>query len=389
MTRLKRFIDRQKKVMVFLFVAITLVPFIFTSMWSAGIHNISFGVYDGDQSAFSRSMVQMLDNTQDLNVCYYAKTPAELEKAVKYKTVDAGIIIPEDFSADMGKKLCPTVILIANGSDVMLGGTALGAAGKVVGTLNAGVQLKTLEGSGMMPQAAATSLASFSYVERLMYEQTGGFVPKMMYTIPLIATMVLYTEEFFMPTMIEDRRKWITCSKEKQKSEVLDSVLSVLFMSVWIILAGFVALVAMHLTCGLPMRGNLALYFLSMFAVVMNMNAFALICFTVVRKEKYYALFIQFFCTLTSTHMLMSGLTFPFHMMPKWVQLFSKIFYPLTPLAYELKALNLKGIGLEQAMPYLLDSLRYTVMWLVISVWILKKDVRKNRERESVITEQT
>ena len=81
--------------------------------------------------------------------------------------------------------------------------------------------------------------------------------------------------------------------------------------------------------------------------------------------------------------MLMSGLTFPFHMMPEWVQMLSKAIYPLTPLAYELKALNLKGIGLEQAMPYLLDSLRYTVMWLAISIWILKKDVRKNRERES------
>ena len=45
----------------------------------------------------------MLDNTQDLNVCYYAESSAELETAVKYKTVDAGIIIPENFSADMGK----------------------------------------------------------------------------------------------------------------------------------------------------------------------------------------------------------------------------------------------------------------------------------------------
>ena len=121
-----------------------------------------------------------------------------------------------------------------------------------------------------------------------------------------------------------------------------------------------------------------------MITAVLNINAFGLICFAVVRKEKYFALFIQFFCTITSTHVLMSGLTFPFHMMPEWVQLLSKAIYPLTPMAYELKALNLKGIGLEQAMPYLLDSLRYTVMWLVISLWILKKDLAANEEREIV-----
>ena len=265
MSELKRIIKEQKKIFVSFFLIIVVIPFVFVSMWQAGMHETSFGIYDGDGSALSKNIVQMLDSTDNLEVTYFAESPEDLQEAVKYKTVAAGIIIPENFNMDIKNKLCPTVILMANGTDLILGGNALGSAAKVIGTLNAGTQIMTLQGGGLMPQTAMTAMGTFSYVERLMYEPTAGIIPKLMYSIPLLIILSIFMQKFFMPYMLQKRKTMINCKKG------------------------------------------------------------------------------------------------------------------------ELKALNLKGSGWEQAMPYLLDSLRYTVMWMAISGFILKKDLQRNRRRYNQI----
>ena len=203
----------------------------------------------------------------------------------------------------------------------------------------------------------------------------------MMYTIPVIVTLVLYIEEFFMPFMIQERKKMISCQKDDLKDILCHSILSVAVVSVWIIILSYVALLSMYFTAGLPMRGNLLLYFISMIACTLNMVAFSTMCFAIVRKEKYFALFIQIFCTVTSTHVIMGGINYPFYMMPEWVKMLSNLIYPLTPMLEGLKALNLKGVGWEQMLPYLLNSLRYTIMWMAAAIFILKKDLTNSREK--------
>ena len=381
MKRIKQILKEQKKTCTSFFLIMVVLPFLFVSMWSSGINEAAFVVYDGDGSALSENIVQMIDSTSAVKVTYYADSAQEVADAVKYQKAAGGIIIPENFNIDIKNKMCPDVILLANGTNLILGGTAIGAAAKAVGTLNAGVQLMTLQGGGLMPQAATAAIGTFSYVERLLYEPTGGMVPKMLYSIPLMMILSIFMQKFFMPMMLEKRKEMIRCEKSEVKGVVLECVGSVALVGAWMVFASFVSMKVMHHKGGLPLRGDTVLYFVSMAAFMLNVIAFAMMCFAIVRKEKYYPLYVQMFCTLTATHMMMSGITYPFYMMPDWVKWISRIFYPVTPMAYELKALNLKGIGWEQAIPYLLDSLRYTLMWGSISMMILWIDLKKNREK--------
>ena len=86
---------------------------------------------------------------------------------------------------------------------VMVGGNALNGCATVLSTLSAGTELKILEGSGMNPTSAQTSLGSFTAVDRAVYEPTGGYTPRMMYALMIMLVQQIMLINFVMPLFTE------------------------------------------------------------------------------------------------------------------------------------------------------------------------------------------
>lgn len=71
----------------------------------------------------------------------------------------------------MALKKTPDCLVVVDGSNVMVGGNALNGCATVLSTLSAGTELKILEGSGMNPTSAQTSLGSLQPLTELCMSQ--------------------------------------------------------------------------------------------------------------------------------------------------------------------------------------------------------------------------
>jgi len=68
---------------------------------SRGIMHIPTAVYDQDHSPASRRLVAMLRNSQHFDPDYYVSNQAELERLLERGTVKVGLLIPQDFGAEL------------------------------------------------------------------------------------------------------------------------------------------------------------------------------------------------------------------------------------------------------------------------------------------------
>ena len=168
---ISRIWKEEKNTVIGLFISVLAGMLLITTIWKNDYtEDIPFGILDEDRSSLSQSIVKQFGINPSLDIVYYADSEQDLKQAILDKKIEAGVMIPENFSRDMSLKKSPQAVIFADCSNIITGGGAVGAASSVLGTMSAGMQLKMLEGNNFYPSAAQTSLGTFSYVDRTLYE---------------------------------------------------------------------------------------------------------------------------------------------------------------------------------------------------------------------------
>ena len=153
--RVLRFIARDKKSIISLsLVHIIILIFVCSVFSKIYIENIPFGIADMDNSSLSRTIIQQLKNSPGLNISYYADSQAELEEAIKEKKVNGGIVIPKDFNKDAVRMKSPSLALLIDETNMVVGSNIYAYGNTVIGTVNAGFQLNVFQGKNMLPDIA-------------------------------------------------------------------------------------------------------------------------------------------------------------------------------------------------------------------------------------------
>lgn len=374
--------------MITVFLSLLIAMMLMTFIWEDDytIH-VPFGVLDQDNSALSRSILSQLDANQTVDINFYAQSEEDLIHAIKEKRVNGGLIIPKNFGNDVVLRKSPKVLILADGTNIMTGGSAYGAVSSVIGTMNAGTQMKMMEGRNMSPSVATTNLGTFSYVERLVYEPIGNYTRKMVYTLVPLVLLQTFCVKFFLPLLIKKREEFCVSNRKETIQHIVEIVVRVLIISIVGMIASYVTLFVIDKLHGLPLRGNILLYYVSMGAFMLNVWAFGMVCGAITSKLAY---FVQVYSMSSTMIVFAAGITYPYFLIPDSLMKVIHWICPLAPLSVELKALSLKGIGWDIAMPYLLDSLRYTFVWLFVGILLytgsilLKRYNRKKAELQEV-----
>jgi len=363
--------------------SVVVMPLLFGYLWhNVYIVNVPFGIADLDNSGLSRSIITQLESSPSLNVCYFTQSEEDLKTTIKNGEVAAGIIIPPNFSKDLSQKLSPKAMILANGTNLSLSGPAVSAASTVLSTISSGMQIKMLEGGGLDPSTASTSLGTFSFAERTLYDPINGYLTKMIYFIIPMTIMAIFVTRFFLPLMLDKRNAFIQHTGRKETlANITEIAGRVAIVSLVGIVASLVSLFLLAIVDGLPLRGDLIIYFVSMAAVMLNFIGFGMMLLIVVKKAENLKFVFHIFAMTTSVHAFLSGVTYPFYLMPKPLVVLAKMFLPLTNLATELKALNLKSIGWDVALPAIGNSLIYSVLWLIIGIAVYVLNIRKERRK--------
>lgn len=368
-----------------MFITLLVATLLLTFIWQDDYTiNIPFGVVDKDNSSLSRSIITQLEASETLHVNFFAQSEEELEQAIKSKKINCGIIFPENFGRDVSLRKSPKALIIADGTNIMTGGTAYGAAAGVIGTISAGTEMKMLEGRGMGPSTVATNLGNFSYTERLVYDPIGNYGRRMLYTIVPLVLLQTFCVKFFLPLLIKKREAFMEAEKKDYKTHIIEIIVRTALISVASILASFVALCVMDKMHDIPMRGSIILYFVSMAAYMLNIIAFGVVCGALTIRLAH---FVQIYSMGSTALVFTAGIIYPYFLIPDFLLKLIHLLCPLAPLSIELKALNLKGIGWDVAMPYIIDSLKYSFLWLAVGIVLYCLSVSRWRRKLQALRE--
>ena len=386
--KLKDILREEKSTVIGLCISVLMGLLLVTTIWKNDYTaDVPFGILDEDNSSLSRAIVEQLKINPTLKVSYYAESEEDVKAAIKNKKIEAAVMIPPNFSRDVALRKSPQAVIFADCSNIITGGGAVGAASAVLGTMNAGTQVKMLEGSSFSPSSAAASLGTFSYVDRTLYEPQGDYTRKMTYLLVPSITTQTFLVSFFIPLLIRKRKIFSESDRETSRRELKEILQRVLVVGLGAVLDMFIVLCAVSLYKHIPMRGEIFLYLVSTAAFMLNVIAFGVVCSAFTRR---LACFAQIYMMCSNLIVFTSGIIFPYYLMPKWLHFASKAFNPVANLAIELKAINLKGIGWDAAWPDLRSSLIYSAVWLTVGIALYAGSIRRDRRKAApALTELT
>ena len=379
---MSRIWKEEKNTVIGLFISVLAGMLLITTIWKNDYtENIPFGILDEDRSSLSQSIVKQLGINPSLDIVYYADSEQDLKQAILDKKIEAGVMIPGNFSRDMSLKKSPQAVIFADCSNIITGGGAVGAASSVLGTMSAGMQLKMLEGNNFYPSAAQNSLGTFSYVDRTLYEPQGDYIRKMSYLLVPSITMQTFLISFFIPLMIRKRKALAAAPPKQRREELKDGILRTAVVAGGAVAAQFAVLCVVGLYKNIPLRGEIGLYLFSTVLFMLAAEAFVVMLGAFTRR---LACFAQLYMMCSNLIIFTSGLVFPYYLMPKWLSIASRIFSPVANIAVELKAVNLKGIGWDAAWPQLAGTALYTVFWLAAGGAMYALSIKKEHRPAGV-----
>src|SRR5664279_6031880 len=285
-----------------------------------------------ERSDLARSVLAALRNTDYFKVTQLPRTEAEVDELLASGTVLFAIEIPANFERAVRRGDRPAMLVLADATDPVGSGSALGALGQVL-------QMALVHDRDV-PEAAALP---FEIRTHARYNPAGvtqlNIVPGLVGTI-LTMTMLIFTA--------------LSVTREIERG-TMENLLAMPISPIEIMLGKiipyvFVGFVQASLIIGLgvllfgvPIIGSLAvLAFLSTLFIAANLSIGY--TFSTVAQNQLQAIQMSFMFFLPN--ILLSGFMFPFAGMPVWAQWVGEAL-PLTHYLRIVRSIMLKGSSLS------------------------------------------
>lgn len=149
------------------------------------MEDIPTAVWDMDHSSTSRMVAQEFDNSDRFVLTQDVNSEQEMKKLIDTGQVQMAVCIPPDFGKDIGAGNNSTVLLLVDGSNVIIGNNAYAQAATILQSLSAGIQMKILQGKGMQEVTAEAVALPFQFTDRILYD------PRLTYMNYLILAFIV------------------------------------------------------------------------------------------------------------------------------------------------------------------------------------------------------
>jgi ABC-2 type transport system permease protein len=287
-----------------------------------------------DNSTYVRDIVSALQNTQYFKIVAEPRTEAEAEDLMAKGQIQFIIEIPQQFSRQILRGERPAMLIVADATDPVAVGNALGSLPQV----NQMALARDLPDplNQLQPRAPP-----FQIVVHNRYNPEGltayNIVPGL---IALLLNMTLISMTAVAITRERERGTLENLlATPARPIEVMIGKIAPFIIIAY--LQTFVILGMSWLLFGVPMEGNL---FLLAAALGVYITANLGIGFTIstFATNQLQAMQMTFFYFMPS--LLLSGFLFPFRGMPEWAQVAGNVF-PMTHALRIIRGVVLKGIG--------------------------------------------
>ncbi len=302
------------------------------------VKNVSLAVWDQNQSAQSRALLDAFRSANYFRVAYAVGSEQEYRSLIERGWVRVVLIIPPDYDQRLSDGNAQ-VSIVLDGSDATVGSTALSAA-RLIGqayATNVLQQRNALTGreSALVPPVDVRTQIWYNPDLISAYFNIPGVIGMILsfITAMLTATAVVRERErgTIEQLIVTPIRSW-----ELVLGKVLPYVILAFVDVVEVLIIG-------HWWFGVPVRGDLALILALSGLFVLSSLGIGLFASTIANTQQEAMLTVVM--TMLPS-IFLSGFFFPVDAMPKFLQLVS---YAI-PLRYYLviiRALLLKGVGAE------------------------------------------
>lgn len=327
------------------------------------IEDMPVAVLDEDNSLLSRTIVQYFDENERFYVKYYCNSREELKDAIDSRRVYMGIYIPKDFSKDINNLKSSSVLILVDGTNMVIGNNAYASAATIVQTLAAGAQIKLLEAKDILPDQAENMAMVFRFNDRILYD------PRLTYMNYLILGFVAV---FLQQVMVSSLGVSVIESGGylAEGFTLAKLAIKILTFAIFCVPSIFASIGIAHIAFKVPIRGNLLTVLLMCTVFVFAISCPSIILASIVKdKLKLYQL--SFMLSLPT--FVSSGYVWPMDQMPPALPLVIKALWPLAFFHKPFADVIFKGVPFETVSKNIAGMLAYTLAWMPVAVLLLKK----------------
>ena len=332
---------------------------------SRPITNLPIMILDQDQTPASRELITALENTTTFSINPYAAAFDEIESALERGSINAAIIIPNNYRSETAARNGnPTIAVILNGAESTAATVALRSIDGLITDLGMGI---TIERLGLPEGALAGLIPSL----RVWFNEA---LNEALYTTPAeLGLMLEFTILIFAGLSFSREREMGTL--EQLLVMPFSSLEIIAGKSIPVIIIGFVDFLLLGtiitLAFDVPIRGSVSLLLLLALIYILVELGKGLVI-SVSSRTQHQAFLIILLVGMVD--FLFTGYAVPVESMPPILQTISNLI-PAHHWLVILRGILLKGVGLETLWPNVMALIILGIVIGSISLVIVRRSL--------------
>lgn len=351
--------------LILLFIGIPFLGMWFTgAYYSEYVNDVAIAVLDEDNSSLSRQIIEYFDQNERFKVAYYASSREELQQLINERKAYMGVYIPPDLNNNIKLGNQSQVLILTDGTNVIVGNNVYAGAAQIVQTISGGASIQVLEAKGSLEESVATNMAvPFGFEERMLYDSKLTYMNYLIYGVIAV---------FLQQLMLSSMATLLSRNPEQVAAQnTFKQVLAKIIVSgTCLIASGSFTIFLLHKKFNLIFNGNVgaALLLNILFAVAISCPA--IILFSLTKKKTR---FTQIAYMLSLPTFLTCGYVWPADQMPRLLATVIKILWPLMNYARAFDEIMIKGLPFATVSRNVVELVLYILIMMPIAIKCFKR----------------
>jgi len=365
-------IRRDTRIVISLIVPPALLLLLFGLVLNSKIENVRLGVIDQSGTSESRELIADLSVSRSFRLTRAFLSPSELSDAVTDGRVQAGLIIPAEFSRDLEKGRQATVQFVLNAMDANTATVAKTYAQGVVSAYAKGVRGPGVHSRFDEPAGAVARPGGVELQPSFLYNP--GLFAAWFTVTGVVGLLCILNSSLVASSALVKEREAGTIEQllmsPATTTEIIVAKIAPLFAALCVMVVILVVGIG-RVVFGVPFNGNVFLVFAGAALCLLGGIAIGIFLATFTRSA-YQTQLAAFF--INPPLAFLSGAVTPVEAMPVWLQPVTQI-NPIYHFGIIARGSMLKGSGLETLWPNLVALALIALALLTLSIMRFRKQL--------------
>ncbi len=362
---------RDPRTLIFVFIMPILQLVLLGYANNTDVKNVPTVIFNQDNTPASRSLLDAFNSTGYFSFDYTVYSQSDVNTMIAGGQVKVGIVIPPDYGVKLAAGETSSVLVLIDGSDPTVASYVLSAAqlaGQAHGATIRTQQLSLSSAGAAMASAAGSPIdvrTRVLYNPDLLgaYNIVPGLIALLLFQTATSLTALAIVRERERGTIeqliVTPIRNW-----ELVLAKIVPYILVSFGDTILILVVGTILF---HV----PIRGSLLLLFAMTGLYLLPTLGYGLFISTVAQTQQQAQLMIM---PIILPAMMLSGFIFPISSLPPVLQYVGDLL-PTTYFIYIMRAVVVKGVGLDLIMPQTIALGIFAIALLGLAAWRFRKSL--------------